>query len=118
MRPTIDQERGALGDPLVDVVGYPVPVLGSDERTHIYSRLVPWSYYQFARLLTQRVQEHSGSVPDSHCDTASQAALAGVAKGGTEECWDRGDEIGVGHDHDMVLGATQGLHALPMAGGL
>src|SRR5262245_25776913 len=114
----IYEERASLGDPLVDIVGYPVPMLGTDERPHIHSCLVPWPHYQFASLLTQRVQEHPGSVPDGHRDTAGQAALACITKGRAEDRWDCRRKIGVGHHDDVVLSAAQRLHTLPMAGGL
>jgi hypothetical protein len=68
--PAIHEERGSLGDALVNVVGHPVTVLSPDERTDVNAWLVSWSDDELARLLTQRVEEGPRGVPDGHRDTA------------------------------------------------
>jgi len=79
--PSVYEERAPLGDPLVDIVGDPVSVLSTNQWPNVYARLVSWSDDELARLLTQRAKEVPCRVPDSHRDTAGQAALTRITKG-------------------------------------
>src|SRR5262249_11424372 len=82
---SVYEECPPLGVPLVDIVGDPISVLSTNQRPNIYARLVSWSDDELARLLTQRAQEVPRRVPDGHCDTAGQAALASITKGRAED---------------------------------
>src|SRR5262249_6490066 len=75
------QECGSLSNSLVNVVGHPVPVLGTNERTNVHTRLVSWSDNELASLCTQWVQEMLRGVPNGHRDTAGQAPLTRIAEG-------------------------------------
>ena len=65
------------------------------------------------QLLAKRV---GGVVADRHHDRQRHAALARRSEGRAGQVVDHLVEVGIGHDDAVVLGAAEGLHALPVRG--
>lgn len=69
-----------------------------------------------ARALGQARHQPVGHPAHRHRHRDRHAALAGRAVGCADQRVDRLVEVGIGHHHQVVLGAAQGLHALAAPG--
>ena len=67
-----------------------------------------------ARALGELVAQRIARIADRDDHRHRHAALAGRAVAGADQRFGGEIEIGVGHDHRVVLGAAQRLHALAM----
>ena len=106
------------GGGLLHVAEELTPALFPDYRAEFGLRIDARAHGERFGLLRQRPDEVIGDGPHAHGDAAGEAALARAAEGGADHVRHGGFEIGVVHDDEMVLGAPQRLHPLPLRGGL
>ncbi|MDT4820639.1 hypothetical protein FQZ97_537850 [compost metagenome] len=113
---TIHQQRGAFLDALLDIAGDAFQRGAGDDRPHLGFEVgavehleSPGAFDQFRHDLLGSLVAHEDGHADSH------AALAGRTVGGADQGVHHLVDIGVGHDHQVVLRAAQGLDALAVA---
>ena len=112
----IGHQRGARGDAVLDVAQDLVAMLRGDKRTHFGVALHAVLDHQRLDARSQALDHLVGHVAHCHRHRDGHAALAGRAVGRAHQGVGDLVEVGVGHDHHVVLGAAQRLHALATAG--
>ena len=114
--PPVDHQLGALGDSLLDIPGDPVAVLGADERSDLDARLVTGTHDHLCRRVAQLVEECVRRPADRHRNRTRKTPLARIAERRVEDRGHGQVRVGVGHDHDVVLGAAERLNPLAACG--
>ncbi|KEH14699.1 hypothetical protein GY15_02625 [Delftia sp. 670] len=82
---------------------------------HFRGQVLAVQHLQRLGALDQARQQLVGHVAHEHSHADGHAALAGRAVAGADQRVHGLLDIGIGHDHHVVLGAAQGLHALAVA---
>ena len=115
----VHHQLRTLGHAAVDVAGDLGLRGGSDQRAHVEAAGSAGADLQRLDLRNQLGDQRVGHlVADAYRHRDRHAALAAGAVGGTHQRADGVVEVGVGHQHRMVLRAAQGLHALAALGAL
>src|SRR5690625_4529128 len=115
--PAVDHDAaaGLLG--LVGHADHALPGLGGDHRRHVGGRVIARADGELLGLGLDRRQELLVDVADGDGHRDGHAALAGGAeRTGGHLCGGELD-VGIGHDHGVVVGSAQGLDALAGRGG-
>ncbi len=114
----VDQKPGPLGDALGDTAFDAGPGRAGDDRAHLGLRVGAVQHLQGPGARLEFGDHLVGDVADQHGDRDGHAAFAGRAIGRPDQGVDHLADIGVGHHHQVILGAAQGLHPLaePRAG--
>ena len=112
----VDHEFGTFGDAGIDIAAHLVAVRAGHQGTHIRVALAAGTDAQrLHHRLEARDQCIRRRIADADGDRNRHATFAGGTVTGAQQCVRGLVHVGVGHDHHVVLGATQGLYAL--AGG-
>jgi len=78
---------------------------------------VPGPTFRSARAAINRAQRVRGALPDRHGDGDRHAPFPGGTVGGPHQRGHGLVEVGVGHDHHVVLRPAEGLNAFALRGG-
>jgi hypothetical protein len=90
-------------------------MLPRDQRAHLDAGLGARADLELAHAGSQTLDQGiGGSLANGDRHRDRHAALAGRAVGSTHERIHRHVEVGIGHDHHVVLGPAQGLDAFPV----
>ncbi len=111
----VHHQLGTRGHAIGDVAGDLVQVRAGHQRAHVQATLGARTDLEFLDLRYQAGDQRIGDLitdADRHRD--GHAALAARAVGGTHQGIDGVAQVGVRHDHRVVLGAAQGLDALAL----
>ncbi|MNO71058.1 hypothetical protein D3C76_619610 [compost metagenome] len=113
----IHQQLGALLDAAVDVAGDLGLRRAGDQRAHVQAAVGAGADLQGLDLRDDLLHQRIGDlVAHAHGHGDGHAALAAGTVGGAHERADGVVEVGVGHQHGVVLRPAQGLHALAALG--
>ena len=112
----VDQHVGAGGNAVLDVADDLVAVLGGDQRAHFGVAVHAVLDHQGLDARDQAFDYLVGHVAHRHGHRDGHAAFAGRAVGRAHQGVGDLIQVGIGHHHQVVLGAAQGLHALAAAG--
>ena len=108
----VDHEFGAFLHALVDIAHHLVPVLARHQRTHLRLRIEARPDLQRRHARRQLLHQPVADIAHRDGNRDRHAALACRAIARTDQRIGHLVEVGVGHDHHVVLGAAQRLHAL------
>ena len=81
-------------------------------KTPLHARLVARTHHQLRSGCLQWIEEAVGRLAHRNRDRTGEASLARISKGGVQNRRDGDLGVGVRHNDDVVLGATERLHAL------
>jgi hypothetical protein len=92
-------------------------MIRSDQWTNLHARHVPWADDHLRGSVRERLQQPVRGRANGHCDRTREAALPGIAECRVENRRHRDLWVGVRHHDDVVLGAAERLHPLPVGRG-
>src|SRR5699024_10552209 len=94
-----------------DNAGYTFFGLRRNQRTHVGFGIGAFSHGDRMGAIAQLGRQFVGGVADGHGHGNRHAAFAGSAESGRADVFGGQFHVGIGHDHGVVLGAAQRLHA-------
>src|SRR5690554_4521696 len=111
----VDHQRCTFLHALLDIAGDALERSGMHDGAHFRFQVEPVANLECAGAFGQDGNQTVADVAHQHTDGDRHAAFAGRTITGADECVGHLFEIGVGHDHHVVLRTAQRLHPLAVA---